>query len=91
MGRGGNPVSNMIYVANRLSDKVTVIDGRTNRACSGNRRHSRISLCVHSFFYSTLGHVEANWDRPEMQTMIVEAIKWALKLVNADVTPRAAR
>ena len=27
-----NPVSNMIYVANRLSDKVTVIDGRTNRA-----------------------------------------------------------
>ena len=41
-------------------------------------------------FYSTLGHVEANWDRPEMQTMIVEAIKWALKLVDADVTPRAA-
>ena len=27
-----NPVSNMIYVANRLSDKVTVIDGRTNGA-----------------------------------------------------------
>jgi type 1 glutamine amidotransferase len=42
-------------------------------------------------FYSTLGHVEANWDKPEMQTMIVEAIKWALKLVDADVTPRAAR
>jgi uncharacterized protein len=39
-------------------------------------------------FYSTLGHVEANWDRPEMQTMIVEAIKWVLKLVDADVTPR---
>src|SRR5258708_3783677 len=37
-------------------------------------------------FYSTLGHVEANWDRPEMQTMIVEAIKWVLKLVEADVT-----
>jgi uncharacterized protein len=36
-------------------------------------------------FYSTLGHVEANWDRPEMQTMIVEAIKWVLKLVEADV------
>ena len=42
-------------------------------------------------FYSTLGHVEANWDRPEMQTMMVEAIKWVLKLVDADVTPRAAR
>lgn len=41
-------------------------------------------------FYSTLGHVEANWDTPEMQTMIVEAIKWALKLVDADVTPRPA-
>jgi len=26
-----DPVSNTIYVANRLSDKVTVIDGRTNR------------------------------------------------------------
>jgi len=42
-------------------------------------------------FYSTLGHVEANWDRPEMQTMIVGAIKWVLKLVDADVTPRPAR
>jgi len=42
-------------------------------------------------FYSTLGHVEANWDKPEMQTMMVEAIKWVLKLVDADVTPRAAR
>ena len=42
-------------------------------------------------FYSTLGHIEANWDRPEMQTMIVEAIKWVLELVDADVTPRAAR
>ena len=42
-------------------------------------------------FYSTLGHVEANWDRTEMQTMIIEAIKWVLKLVDADVTPRAAR
>jgi DNA-binding beta-propeller fold protein YncE len=27
-----DPVSNMIYVANRLSDRVTVIDGRTNGA-----------------------------------------------------------
>lgn len=41
-------------------------------------------------FYTTLGHVEANWDTPEMQAMIVEAIKWALKLVDADVTPRPA-
>jgi type 1 glutamine amidotransferase len=41
-------------------------------------------------FYSTLGHVEANWDTPEMQTMIAGAIKWALRLVEADVTPRPA-
>ena len=41
-------------------------------------------------FYSTLGHVEANWDRPEMQAMVAGAIKWALGLVEADVTPRPA-
>ena len=41
-------------------------------------------------FYSTLGHVEANWDKPEMQTMIIGAIKWALGLVDADMTPRPA-
>jgi type 1 glutamine amidotransferase len=41
-------------------------------------------------FYSTLGHVQANWDTPAMQSMVVEAIKWALKLVDADVTPRPA-
>jgi len=39
-------------------------------------------------FYSTLGHVEANWDKPEMQTMVSEAIRWVLGLVDADVTPR---
>jgi uncharacterized protein len=38
-------------------------------------------------FYSTLGHVESNWDKPEMQTMFIEAIKWAMRLVDADVTP----
>ena len=41
-------------------------------------------------FYSTLGHVDANWDQPEMQKMYTEAIKWALRLVDADVTPRPA-
>jgi type 1 glutamine amidotransferase len=40
-------------------------------------------------FYSTLGHVEANWDKPEMQKMYLEAIKWAMRLTNADVTPRS--
>jgi hypothetical protein len=40
-------------------------------------------------FYSTLGHVDANWDRSEFQKMYTEAIKWALGLVDADVTPHA--
>jgi hypothetical protein len=41
-------------------------------------------------YYSTLGHVTENWDRPEMQKMYVEAIKWAMGMVDADVTPRPA-
>ncbi len=41
-------------------------------------------------YYSTLGHVEENWDRPDFQQMWVGAIKWALGLVNADVTPLPA-
>jgi len=39
-------------------------------------------------YYSTLGHVEQNWDDPRIQKMYVEAIKWAMGLVDADVTPR---
>jgi uncharacterized protein len=39
-------------------------------------------------FYTTLGHVENNWDKPEMQTMFIEAIKWVFRLTDADVTPR---
>ncbi|MFZ0593154.1 MAG: ThuA domain-containing protein [Bryobacteraceae bacterium] len=39
-------------------------------------------------YYNTLGHVSANWDDPKFQKMYVEAIKWALGLVDADVTPR---
>jgi type 1 glutamine amidotransferase len=42
-------------------------------------------------FYTTLGHVEANWDKPEMQKMFIDAIRWALRLVEADITPRPAR
>jgi type 1 glutamine amidotransferase len=42
-------------------------------------------------FYSTLGHVEANWDKPEMQKMYLEAIKWAMRLTDADVTPRGMK
>ncbi|HEX4168744.1 MAG TPA: ThuA domain-containing protein [Bryobacteraceae bacterium] len=37
-------------------------------------------------YYSTLGHVSENWDRPDFQKMWAEAIKWALGLEDADVT-----
>ena len=41
-------------------------------------------------YYSTLGHVPENWDKPELQQMYVEAIKWAMGLIDADVAPRPA-
>lgn len=40
-------------------------------------------------FYSTFGHVPSNWDDPRVQAMYVGAIRWALGLADADVTPRA--
>jgi len=39
-------------------------------------------------YYSTLGHVEQNWDDPRIQKMYVDAIKWAMGLADADVRPR---
>ena len=39
-------------------------------------------------YYSTLGHPKENWDNPRLQEMYTEAIKWAMGLVNADVTSR---
>jgi type 1 glutamine amidotransferase len=39
-------------------------------------------------FYSTFGHARETWDNPAIQTMYFEAIKWAMGLTNADVTPR---
>jgi uncharacterized protein len=38
-------------------------------------------------YYSTLGHPEDNWDDPRLQQMYVEAIKWAMGMIDADVTP----
>ncbi len=42
-------------------------------------------------FYSTLGHRQDAWDRPDVQTMYLEAIKWAMGLTKADATPRPKR
>jgi type 1 glutamine amidotransferase len=39
-------------------------------------------------FYSTFGHREDAWDRPDVQKMWLEAIKWAMGLTTADATPR---
>jgi type 1 glutamine amidotransferase len=39
-------------------------------------------------YYTTLGHVQENWDNPAFQNMLIEAIKWATGMVNADITPR---
>lgn len=39
-------------------------------------------------FYSTFGHREEVWDRPDVQHMYREAIKWALGMVPGDATPR---
>ena len=39
-------------------------------------------------FYSTLGHMPDSWERPDVQKMWLEAIRWALGLIDADATPR---
>ena len=39
-------------------------------------------------YYTTLGHVQDNWDKPEFQKMIIEAIQWVTGIIRADVSPR---
>jgi type 1 glutamine amidotransferase len=39
-------------------------------------------------YYTTLGHVKDNWDKPEFQKMLIDAIRWAAGMINADITPR---
>jgi len=38
--------------------------------------------------YNCLGHVEAVWDRPDIQKMWIEQVKWAMGIVPGDATPR---
>jgi hypothetical protein len=38
--------------------------------------------------YNGLGHVEAVWDRPDIQKMVVEQMKWLLGMAPGDATPR---
>jgi type 1 glutamine amidotransferase len=39
-------------------------------------------------YYSNLGHREETYDRPDIQKMFIEGIKWSLGLTQADATPR---
>ncbi|MGA2135200.1 MAG: ThuA domain-containing protein [Bryobacteraceae bacterium] len=41
-------------------------------------------------FYSSLGHREDVWDRPDIQQMWLEAVKWAMGMTQGDATPRPA-
>jgi type 1 glutamine amidotransferase len=39
-------------------------------------------------FYSSLGHEEQVWDRPDIQQMWLEAVKWAMGMTQGNTTPR---
>ncbi len=39
-------------------------------------------------FYSILGHDADDWDNPPLRTMYYEAMRWALRLVDGDASPR---
>lgn len=41
-------------------------------------------------FSSTLGHTDASWDDPRVQTIYLEGIKWVLHLTDAPVRPHPA-
>lgn len=39
-------------------------------------------------FFSTFGHTIESWDRPDIQRMWLEAVKWCLGMTSGDATPR---
>ena len=41
-------------------------------------------------FYSTFGRADEAWDDPRVQKMYLEAVKWAMRMQGADVTPGPA-
>ena len=42
-------------------------------------------------FYTSMGHREDVWTNPKFQSLLVGGIKWALKEVDADVTPNVEK
>lgn len=39
-------------------------------------------------FFSSFGHTIESWDRPDIQKMWLEAVKWCMKLTDGNATPR---
>jgi type 1 glutamine amidotransferase len=39
-------------------------------------------------FYSSFGHAAETWDDPRVQTMYVEAIRWAMRLTGSDIATK---
>ena len=50
-------------------------------------KHGRGCTARDDVFYSAFAHAPATWDNPQIQEMYLGAIKWALGVVDADVTP----
>jgi hypothetical protein len=38
-------------------------------------------------FYTSMGHREDVWQRPDFQTLVIGALNWASRRIDADVTP----
>ena len=41
-------------------------------------------------YFRSLGHSAEAWDRPEIQTMWLELVRWSMGLVPGDASPRPA-
>jgi len=63
------------------NDRVHRTDGDFPQAWAKSYGKGRV-------FFSAIGHAAETWDDPRVQTMYLEAIKWAMGLTEADVTPR---
>ena len=89
-----------IYQAKNFSrDRVRVLmrmdENKIDLTKKGVKREDKdFALAwVHEYgkgrvFYSTFGHVEATWDRPDIQKMWLEALRWTMGITRGDATPR---
>src|SRR5688500_14831618 len=42
-------------------------------------------------FYTSMGHREDVWEKPEFQALIIGALKWSSRQIDADVTPNISQ